>query len=300
MKPEAKWFVYIEADTSISWLNLLLLLKRLDSNKSLYFGAQNVIGETTFGHGGSGFVVSNAAAKKLEDLQQRDGRAFVEKWEKITSESCCGDEIVARAFVEVNVHLTPAWPLIQGETVATIDWTQRHWCTPAVTWHHVSPNEIDTMWKFQKAWVDEKGWKTPYLYRDVFQHFVDQHIHVNRTDWINISQDWKFEKPSSADSSFEDSVSDHSDVNRGKPFSKLAEDEQRSVNSFDECAVACLNKEDCKQYMWEPGRCRLGRDIRLGRSEEKGGMGVKSGWMQDRVEDFRRSLEPCQPNWKFG
>lgn len=50
--PEVDWFVYIEADTSLSWPNLLIWLQTLNPRKPLYLGAQNVIGDTTFGHGG--------------------------------------------------------------------------------------------------------------------------------------------------------------------------------------------------------------------------------------------------------
>lgn len=154
--PDVDWFVYIEADTSLSWTNLLQFLGRMDPRKPLYLGAQNVIGPTTFAHGGSGFIISRGAAKRIEDRRRKMGaRAYDDRWELSTSLSCCGDEVVARALVEVDVDLTPSWPRLQGETVDTLDWTEKHWCTPAITWHHVSPSQVDSMWRFQNEWVKE-------------------------------------------------------------------------------------------------------------------------------------------------
>lgn len=46
------WFVYIEADTSLSWSNLLYHLRTLDPSQLVYTGAQNLIENTEFAHGG--------------------------------------------------------------------------------------------------------------------------------------------------------------------------------------------------------------------------------------------------------
>jgi hypothetical protein len=152
--PDVDWFVYIEADTSVSWTNLLQFLGRMDPTKPLYLGAQNVVGPTTFAHGGSGYIISRAAAKKIEDRRNKIGvKKYDDRWELSTSLSCCGDEVAARALIEVDVELTPSWPRIQGERVHTLDWTKGHWCTPAITWHHVTPAQLDSMWRFQNEWV---------------------------------------------------------------------------------------------------------------------------------------------------
>ena len=113
-----EWFVMIEADTSLHWLNLLLWLQSMDHQQPYYLGAQNVIGDTTFAHGGSGIVVSRKAADILEAARYNAGKElYDEKWEDQTAISCCGDEIIARAFKAVDIPLTPAWPLIQGALV---------------------------------------------------------------------------------------------------------------------------------------------------------------------------------------
>lgn len=104
----------------------------------------------------SGVILSRATQSRLEKLRQEEGpELYDQRWESLTASSCCGDEIIARAFLEVEVALTPSWPRIQGETVSTLDWTDKHWCSPAVTWHHVSPTQVDAMWQYQANWVKQ-------------------------------------------------------------------------------------------------------------------------------------------------
>ena len=284
--PEVEWFVMMEADTSVSWTNLLQFLKTMNPDKPFYLGAQNVIGDTTFAHGGSGIIMSRQAAKQLRNFRNDMGKEkYDERWEELTSTSCCGDEIVARALLEVDIALTPAWPLIQGETVASLDWTENHWCTPAVTWHHVTPIEIDAMWQFQSDWVDDKGWSTPYLYRDVFAHFIDRHVTVNRTSWNNLSQDRKLVR---------EDLSGPDDIK----FYELEEWEREATGSENACAEACMRKKDeCIQWMYSPGRCHLGRDMRFGKSDERESDHWTSGWVQERVQKFKEHFEGCKVRW---
>ena len=282
-----EWFVIIEADTSLSWTNLLLWLRTMDSSEPYYMGAQNIIGQTPFAHGGSGVVISRGAADLLEKVRENKGQIlYDEEWENITSISCCGDEVIARAFSEADVQLTPAWPLIQGETVASVDWTENHWCTPPVSWHHVSPIEIDALWQFERSWIDEHGWDTPYLFRDVFAHFIDRHVSVNRTKWHNLSKDRKFASPQLTTPEAED-------------WSQLKDFEQKAVESQDSCAEACLRlpEDECLQWMYSPGRCYLGKDIRFGKSDEREQDHWTSGWIPERLQSFRRRFEDCQIRW---
>lgn len=284
---EVDWFMMIEADTSVGWTNLLQWLKTMDPNKPWYLGAQNVIGDTTFAHGGSGVVLSRQSAKQMQDVREKEGReAYDQRWEELVSTSCCGDEVIARALMEADVPMTPAWPLIQGETVATIDFTENHWCTPAITWHHVAPIEIDAMWQFQADWVDDHGWQTPYLFRDVFAHFLERHIAVNRTSWNNLSQDRKF-------------VSEHLQTGMEEDYSSLKDFEKQSVESEDLCAQACIKQEDkqCIQWMFSPGRCYLGNVMRFGKSDERESEHWVSGWVPERVESYKKRFEKCEVRW---
>lgn len=132
-----------------------------------------------------------------------------------------------------------------------------------------------------------QGWDAPYLYKDVFNDFVSQHISVNRTFWNNLSKDFKFVKPGwNTDGNVDE-------------FKELSAIEKQSVESAEDCAEACRYKDECIQWMWQPDRCHLGKDIRLGSSDEqeKDENNWYSGWMLDRVEDMRAELEPCLVKW---
>jgi len=286
--PQIDWFVMMEADTSISWTNLLQWLKTMDPNRPYYLGSQNSIGDTTFAHGGSGIVLSRKAAKQMQEKRDEEGKeAYNKRWEDETAASCCGDEILARALVEAGVHMTMAWPLIQGETVATVDFTKNHWCTPPVSWHHVTPLEIDTLWQFGADWIDDHEWNTPYLYRDIFANFIERHISVTRHAWNNLSQDKKIVAPSLA-------------TKGDLPFDKLKEFEQRAVESSSACEAACKRQPQgkCVQWMFTPGRCYLGKVIRLGRTDERESERWVSGWISERVENYKKRMGDCaKVNW---
>ena len=286
---EIEWFVVMEADTSLAWNNLLAWLKTMNPREPYYLGAQNVIGSTTFAHGGSGFIISRKAADMLEDARYAKGRqAFDEDWEEALSTACCGDEVIARTLEEAGVVLTPAWPIIQGETVGSIDWTPNHWCRPAVSWHHVTPIEIDAMWQFQTQWVETHGWDKPFLHRDVFEHFVEKHTKTRRRGWDNMSNDIRL---------VSEELANKDDI----PFSEMEDWERAATEEQDACAEACERKGgECIQWMFSPGRCHLGRDIRFGKSDERERVEARwvSGWIESRIQGMKEEFKDCRINWK--
>lgn len=282
------WFVMMEADTSLSWLNLLLWLQTMDPKQPYYLGAQNVIGQTEFGHGGSGIVVSRKAADVLEAARYNAGKeVYDQQWEEEIAKSCCGDEIIARAFHAVDIPLTHAWPLIQGETISTVDFTDHHWCTPPLTWHHVNSIQVDSYWQFQLDWAHEHGWNKPYLYRDVFERFLAQHVSVNRTSWNNLSKDKKFVAPALA-------------TDEDPDFYLLEDYQQRAIQSEELCAEACMREGEgeCIQWMYTPGRCHLGKEIRFGQSDEREEEHWNCGWIQDRIAQFKKRHKSCEIVWQ--
>lgn len=126
-----KWFVFMEADTYISMYNLLLWLKELDPTSSVYSGAQILIGDTEFAHGGSGLLLSAPAAKSLTTVYRADQRG----WERQMSGECCGDKVMGDVLMNANppVGVLRSFPIIQGETPSSLDWSHTHWCMPAVS-----------------------------------------------------------------------------------------------------------------------------------------------------------------------
>ena len=116
-----KWYFFIEADTYVSTHNLLLWLRELNPSERIYAGAQVVIGDTEFAHGGSGFLMSDAAASVLAKTYRDEA----EHWETAVAADCCGDKIVAEILVAASptVRLLRSFPLVQGETLSSLDWS---------------------------------------------------------------------------------------------------------------------------------------------------------------------------------
>lgn len=150
--PDAQWFVFIDADTYISWINLLQLLGRLDSTEPLYFGAIFWYGETKFAHDGSGYGVSKAAAERFEEIRDAERIAA---WEYKTSTICCGDVMLSVAWHDAGVNVSGAGPLVQHNPPSMFDWWMQAWCTPAVSWHHVRAFEVEALWHFEQAWINQ-------------------------------------------------------------------------------------------------------------------------------------------------
>ena len=102
-------------------------------------------------------------------------------------------------------------------------------------------------------------------HRDVFEKFVQSWIRDEHHSWDNLSQDF---------------------------------DEASSPVSLQDCRERCRAKEDCVQWFYRSGRCQTGKVIRLGFSIAGSDLSDSvSGWMGDRIEVFKKRLEPCTQDW---
>lgn len=149
MRPNAKWYVFIETDSYLFLSNLVSFLQRLDSQKPMYLGSAVVVGDTAFAHGGSGYVLSNAAMNKLLGPEQPQGLAA--SWDSKMKGVCCGDLALGIALKEKGVHITVAHPLLNGYKPTTFTYgPDNHWCQPVVTMHHIVPHEISAVWRYER------------------------------------------------------------------------------------------------------------------------------------------------------
>jgi hypothetical protein len=297
--PDADWFMTIDADTYLGWTNLLLLLDRMDPEDPLYAGCVYWHGPTAFAQGGTGYLLSRKSVEKFEDVRNPEKIA---DWEKETSTICCGDVMLAVAMGHAGVSVRGAWPMFQVDPPCALSWADRYWCTPAITWHHVHSYDIESLWQFEKDWInktwdDEDPGSVPYLFKDVFEELVEPHIAQEKPDWNNYSGDKIFTKP------VEDHVKeDHdwdgkNDEEKQELWDSLNEIQQKATESLQDCRNACGDDENCLQFSWHPGTCKLNYSIRMGHvvdpKEE-----VTSGWMIPRVEDMKESRGPCkEPQW---
>ena len=198
LRPSAKWYIFIEADTYLVWSNVLRWLKMFDHTQPFYIGGQASVGDTEFAHGGTGFMISKPAMQLLE-AEWKNNRTF---WDRRADESMYGDALLAEAFKSdglvteerpEGIRLTPTFPIMQGETINTIDWSRGHWCRPTVSQHHVSGDQIQTMYNMEQALLAKYGLEHPILHRDVFHALVEPHLEEEIEDWDNLSQWEKYD-----------------------------------------------------------------------------------------------------------
>ncbi|KAF2472542.1 uncharacterized protein BDR25DRAFT_353571 [Lindgomyces ingoldianus] len=290
MHPSSRFYVFIEADTSLSWTNLLLWTGRLDYRIPYYSGAPSYLGTVKFAQRGSGILLSNGALKQYAKLYDE---RYEFDWEKRIGRECCGDMVLATALTESHVEFYSAFPLLQGETPSTLDWTKRHWCAPVVSWHHMAPDDIDTLWSFQRNWTAKHGWEPPYLFRHAFEEFVAPHLADYISEWDNLSQDTKISKPQ-ADSTL--------NSKENIEWYKFGEDVKKGTLSVEDCKHVCQRAEDCLQWKFRKEECYLGKVVRLGiRTKKTEGKGPwTSGWMVERIKKSIKDWGNCaEPIWKF-
>lgn len=96
LRPDYDWYIFVDADTYVSWPNMVYALKRLDPARERYLGVPTLIGDKLFAHGGSGYVVSRGAMKEF--VGKHPGIA--NKWDVEIHNNCCGDFMFALALEE--------------------------------------------------------------------------------------------------------------------------------------------------------------------------------------------------------
>ncbi|KAJ4321382.1 hypothetical protein N0V94_002919 [Neodidymelliopsis sp. IMI 364377] len=186
MNPHARFYAFIEADTGLSWSNLLQWADRLDYRIPYYSGAQSFVNHVQFAQRGPGILLSQGALRRYAKSYDEH---YASKWEARVGKECCGDMVLATALTDSQVELYTSWPLIQGEQPHTLDYSLKQWCAPAVTWHHMDNESLSKSWDLQKKWTDVHGWQKPYLYQDAFDEYVRPHLVTQIEGWDNLASD---------------------------------------------------------------------------------------------------------------
>ena len=265
MHPDMKWYVFVEPDTYLVWSNLLKWLSGLDSTKPYYFGSEVMIGDDIFAHGGSAFVLSKPAIELGAARYREHSRDL---WD-FTANHWAGDCVLGRVLHDAGVELTWSWPMFQGGNPALMQWEETKgadrslWCSPALSYHHLSPQEKRRLFEFEQDWIRTQQsesarsniWHhtqdTVLHHRETFKSFVrPQFTADEKHDWNNYP-DWQIET--------------------------------------DDCRQLCERNSTCIQYSIGPKGCGISAELRLGQYQP----GVKSGWLLDRVDAYTAGLEQC-------
>ncbi|KAK9476183.1 hypothetical protein V1514DRAFT_337681 [Lipomyces japonicus] len=250
-KPEGiKWFVFMDADTYILWDHLSAWLNRLDHTKPLYMGS--VVGEVfeKFAHGGSGVVLSYAA------MEATFGKHFDFEfmYDMETMEDCCGDHLLARALLDHGIAISDepadAYPYakykFQGEPQWSVDINYENWCSPIMSFHHVSPSDIEEIFEMEQEYLLAD---LDIHHYDVFERFMKFYIEESKDDWNNYSGERVY--TSIPASEYEPGY--------GGP-----DVDAPIYANVDSCHEACVFWKDCIQYRYTHDYCGLSSIIKLG------------------------------------
>jgi len=285
MYPRKKWFIFVDADTSVMWSNTMTWLQQLNHSKPFYSGSQNWIGDVEFAHGGSGYVVSQAAAKLLAEEDEEKAKSHI----SFAEHQCCGDMVLANAFHDVGIALNGSWPNIQGSRPDTLDYDIHKWCHAAMTFHHTSPEQTEELWKLDREMEGVKN----ITYADIFSNLVQPNLPHEATEWDNGSEgDWLVPPKRGEDQ-------------QDWPEYEPSPPELAAMSSYEGCRDACKAEPRCFQFSygagltsqgqpWDkwPGKCGMRRAISLGERSTEGldeGRGpIRSGWDLERIESFKR------------
>ncbi|OQE38515.1 hypothetical protein PENCOP_c008G06246 [Penicillium coprophilum] len=258
-KPDAKWFIFIEADTYISWPTVLTWLARFDHTKPHYLGTETQIADVIFAHGGSGFMLSNPALQRASDeYSAREVELNI-----YTDNHWAGDCVLGKVLSDAGVNLHFTWPIIQNSNIGeldefTTDFYRKPWCFIAVSLHHLSPIDIENLWKFeQKRWRDKN--KRILLHGDLFREYIFPEINSQPT-----RQNWN----------------------------NMASEEQPFAKTFDDCRLICETQKTCVQFSFHDDTCFTSLNPRLGTAVPSGG--ARSGWIPTRIRAMTEQKGLCR------
>jgi hypothetical protein len=147
-RPNMDWYVFIESDTYVVWMNLLHWLRQLSPKEKLYMGSAAFVGHQAFAHGGSGYVIS----KGLMEAFVGKNPGMAGHFDETFPSECCGDFVLGRTLTqELNVRIQNFWPQVNGEKPVTLEFGVKQWCQPIVTMHHIMPRERSAIFEFEQA-----------------------------------------------------------------------------------------------------------------------------------------------------
>ncbi|KAF3914875.1 hypothetical protein ABW20_dc0106044 [Dactylellina cionopaga] len=305
--PDSSYYLFIDGDTSLIssnwWPYLLDLTQKHDPFKSpIYWGSLALLNDVPFGHGGSGYLINQAAMRRLIPEGKAYDEAYLQDLErnytKIASASCCGDLVLGQAMTDrAGVTVKHKWPWYQGETWWSIPYHDSNFCKPIGTLHHVLPEDMQEIWDFEQAMLRKTemdkwrpdGWTPDHEMGLIEWKFSDMPKSAKRMDTSNYKYvlfrdmyDWfiaaKLPRETSRDDDGETTESairigwdnrswKETELNKDKIKKEGTEDWKKdAILSQKNCRIACeKHMKDCIQWYFRDGICGLSPKLNYGR-----------------------------------
>lgn len=256
VKPDAKWFMFIEADTFLVWSNLLNWLSQLDWGEPYFFGLPVTMEGQLFAYGGAGWLLSRPAIQRMTHHMASENSDY----EDFTNKTSFGDLILGYVLEQAGIGLTGVWPLIQRETPSTMEYTKDLWCYPVVTFHHIDALDIKLIWDLEQEWIADM--QAPLLHIDIFNHLIYPLLATKIDDWDNFSH---------------------------------GEEKVLTTNEgFEDCKLLCKEDVQCMQFRFTPKKCTISHAVTLGWKADPS-INSTSGWMMERITQIKASVR-CEGN----
>ncbi|OTB18569.1 glycosyltransferase family 31 protein, partial [Daldinia sp. EC12] len=280
-RPQAKWFVFLEADTYMVWQNVLEWLARFNPEQAYYFGSGTYVGDDLLPSENLGFAFSRHAIEEIAEYW----RGYQTKWHQYPNKQWAGDITIRHALQRVRSSIVPTLPYLQVNSLSSIDWAalgpnEQSGCPAPMTFHHMTEEEFTIMWKFEQERLRRNSGIGPPTFRDIFKRLVYHQMQPKRASWDNLSV--------------------------GLEYTRL---------SFEKCRLACESKPTCVQFSYTRGRCLTSRELRLGQvadlkcgnssglhgscdmTKSSGNIyspehkSIQSGWIMQRVSSYFQRLD---------
>ncbi|KAG6041953.1 hypothetical protein E4U41_000068 [Claviceps citrina] len=281
MRPDFDWYLFVDADTYVAYPTLMEWLRHLDPKKPHYIGSVAYLGNLPFGHGGSGYLVSQATMHAMFHGKEN----VANKWDDPVQRVCCGDAMFAQALKdEIGVEVVNAWPVINGEKPHTISYDGNQWCQAITTMHHVVAEEISDLYALEK----ERKFAKPLRIKDLYHKFMGPHLVASRADWDNLSDDVFY---------LNASIANYQDweLERAKKDG-LSDEEAVAYKSFDDCKTACLSLDNCLQFRYQNHICATSDKIRHGKptkTDKDDSKRYMSGWNVEKIKKWIEKQGDC-------
>ncbi|KAI1374775.1 glycosyltransferase family 31 protein [Hypoxylon crocopeplum] len=282
LRPNYDWYLFIDADTYVLWHNLVQWLRKVKdpSTKKHYIGNVNLLGGFRFGHGGSGYILSQAT---MWDLAMNHS-GIANRYGMKAKQSCCGDYVLAFALNEtLGLGVSWGWPTINGKKPHNIPYGPNQWCQT----------------EFEKRFYESSVVPRPVLrFRDIYHEFVEPKLTTRRDDWDNISEHMLYLHPDREKHHYSQWQKDH--AKKLEKQIQVAAVEWDAHKSFEHCRQLCDATRNCMQFSYHDGVCAYHRTFRLGKpaKADKEKNRWISGWNVERIQAWVEKQEQCkEPVW---
>ncbi|EUC50615.1 glycosyltransferase family 31 protein [Bipolaris oryzae ATCC 44560] len=282
-RPSAKWFAFVEADTYPVWNSWVSYLTLFNATLPLYIGRQMSIGDVIFAHGGSGFVLSNPAMRRV--VQQRETHPTY--YDDYTAANWAGDMVLGKILADADVPLFWAFPQFQGDPVNALDVNAVEigrplWCYASMTYHHMHESKIRRLstWEMSRA-AHPQGGNTTLTHGEVFKQFILPRLKLKMEGWDSFSMDFETDPTSSL--SFESCKAACEARSTCLQFSYAITASGATCSTSTHVVLGEAATRPCIEYSSSANKCIRWRDDGVD-GESAGPM--QSGWMLHRINSY--------------